>query len=161
MKWIVTMVAVALAGALPAHAQADANAGAADAEREVREAVERFGRAFAEADAPALDILLTEDYVHTNWNGAVLGKSAWLDYVRSRRVELESGALRIDAHTTDDLKVRLHGGVAVVTGGNTTRGERAGQAFETRIRFTHVWVKENGSWRRAAFHDSTIAEPST
>jgi ketosteroid isomerase-like protein len=159
MKRIVTMVAVALAGALPAHAQADAGAGA-DAEREVREAVERFGRAFADADASALDPMLTKDYVHTNWDGAVLGKSGWLDYVRSRRAQLDSGTLRIDAHTTDDLKVRLYGDVAVVTGRNTTRGKRGGDAFETRIRFTHVWVKQDGSWRRAAFHDSTIAEPS-
>ena len=160
MKRIVTMVAVALAGALPAHAQADAGAGAAEAEREVREAVERFGRAFAEADASALGPMLSEDYVHTNWDGAVLDKSGWLDYVRSRRAELESGALRIDAHTTDDLKVRLYGNVAVVTGRNTTRGERGGEAFTTRIRFTHVWVKVDGGWRRAAFHDSTITEPS-
>ncbi len=127
-------------------------------EKEIRALLDRFGKAFVEADAATLETLLADDYVHTNSNGGTLNKARWLDYIRTRNAELKSGRLRVNSYINDDLKIRVYGNTAVVTGRNTSGGERDGKAFSLQLRFTHVWVKQAGQWRRAAFHDSAIQQ---
>ncbi len=129
----------------------------AAAERQVRKRVEQFSQAFVRADAVALAPLLAEDYMHTNANGSVLGKSQWLAYIATRKTELETGRLTLESYANEDVQVRIYGATAVVTGMNRARGKRDGQAFQTRLRFTHVWVYRRGKWLRAAFHDSAVA----
>ncbi len=131
---------------------------ASRSEEEIRASLDRFFKAFVEADATTLEALLADDYVHTNSNGGTLNKTRWLDYIRTRNAELKSGRLRIDSYTNDDLKISVYGNTAVVTGRNQSRGAREGQAFSLELRFTHIWVKQAGQWRRAAFHDSAIQQ---
>jgi ketosteroid isomerase-like protein len=130
----------------------------ADAQQHVRASVDRFGDAFLKADVDALDALLTDDYVHTNLSGTVLDKTRWLNYVKSRRGEIKSGKLKVGSYVNDGIVVRVYGDAAVVTGRNVTKGAREGKAFTTRLRFTQVWVKQSGRWRRAGFHDSALPE---
>lgn len=127
-------------------------------EKEIRALLDRFGKAFVEADAATLEALLADDYAHTNSNGGTLNKTQWLDYIKTRSAELKSGRLRVDSYINDDLKIRIYGNTAVVTGRNTSRGAREGKAFSLQLRFTHVWVKQAGLWRRTAFHDSAIQQ---
>ena len=130
----------------------------ADAQEQVRSSVDRFGDAFLKADVDALDALLTDDYVHTNLSGTVLDKTRWLNYVKSREGEINSGKLKVDSYVNDGIVVRVYGDAAVVTGCNVTKGAREGQAFTTRLRFTQVRVKQSRRWRRAAFHDSALPD---
>jgi hypothetical protein len=121
-------------------------------------ALAAFSAAFARADAAALDTLLTADYVHTNGGtGAVLDKSRWLEYIRARRVELETGRLRLDRYETKGVDVRLSPPVAIVTSEVATGGVRDGSRFTSRLRVTQVWVYRERRWRRAAFHDSPVS----
>jgi Domain of unknown function (DUF4440) len=124
---------------------------------EVLRAVETFSRAFAAADTNALSGLLTRQYVHTNGSSAPLQKTQWLQYVGARNAEIKSGALVLREYRNEDLIVETYSDqTAIVQGVNTASGERNGQPFRTRIRFTQVWVQENGRWKRAAFHDGRI-----
>ena len=125
-------------------------------ERVIRDLVEEFGQAFARADADALDAFLAEDYVHTNSGGGILDKRTWLSWIQTRREELATGRLIIESYVNADVEVRIFGDAAVVTGRNTTQGYRDDRPFTIQIRFTHVWVFEQGRWRRAAFHDTHI-----
>jgi hypothetical protein len=134
-----------------------AAAGANEAEVAVRDAFSAFRHAFVTADLPVLRALLTDDYVHTNGrSGEVLDRQQWLGYMTARRTELDQGSLIIDTYLVDDLEVRIQGEAAdsaVVTGVAISSGRRHGAPFESRVRFTNLWVQRDGAWRRAAFHD--------
>jgi ketosteroid isomerase-like protein len=64
----------------------------------------------------------------------------------------------------DDMKVRVYGDEAVVTGRNTTKGQFKGRDISGQYRWTDTWAKRNGRWQCVAEHDSKIAagvDPST
>jgi len=132
---------------------------AVNPEADVRSAVAAFGEAFVAADVSVLNGLLEENYIHINGrSGNVLNKDDWLKWVGSRRAELESGALVVSEYRIEDLEVRIHGEAAVVAGVAVAVGARQGVPYDSRVRFTNVWVNSGGAWRRAAFHDSPLAE---
>jgi len=143
--------------ALPDRAEAREASG----EDEVRSAVSDFGRAFVEADVAYLRSHLTEGYVHVNGgSGKVLNRSEWLDWLDTRRAGLASGELVISEYSIGDMVVKLYGETAVVTGVVESRGIHKGKPFTSRIRFTNVWLRLEGEWLRAAFHDSSIPRPT-
>jgi ketosteroid isomerase-like protein len=118
--------------------------------------VGRFSKAFVEADVSILNTLLSEDYIHTNSTGSVLNKQQWLEYNKTRRADLEAGRLEIESYENKDLRIRVYGESAIVTGTNVAKGKREGKPFVTELRFTHLWIKQSGQWKRAAFHDSAV-----
>jgi Domain of unknown function (DUF4440) len=141
-----------------------ASVSAAEPDSLQRLALERalvaFNAAFARGDAPALDTLLTGDYLHTNGGtGSVLDKSRWLEYIRARRTELASGRLRVTRYEASAVTIRWHGAAAVVGCRVVSEGSRDGTPFAARLQVTQFWVRSGGQWRRAAFHDSPIPGP--
>lgn len=129
-----------------------------DPEQQVQDAVARFGDAFVAADVAVLELLLSDDYIHTNSTGSVLNKQQWLEYIKSRRADLESGRLKMESYKNTDLRIRVYEEAAIVTGTNVAKGKREDKQFVTELRFTHLWVRQRGQWKRAAFHDSAITK---
>ena len=128
-------------------------------EHEVRAAVSVFARAFQEAEVSVLRTLLTENYLHVNGgSGSVLNRDQWLTWLTSRRVEIDRGDFAYETYQIEDLQVQVYGEVAVVVGVTRAHGRRNGVSFTKAGYFTNVWVKQNGVWRRAGFHDSPIPE---
>ncbi|MFW6085172.1 MAG: nuclear transport factor 2 family protein [Gemmatimonadota bacterium] len=128
-------------------------------EDEVRAAVERFGQAYRDADVGTLRGMLSPDYVHVNGgSGSRIDRDQWLSWVASQKRLLDEGELRIESYEVTDTRIQLHGNTAVVTGTVSSEGVRSGEPFRVNVRFTNVWVDEDGTWRRAAFHDSPIPE---
>jgi Domain of unknown function (DUF4440) len=120
-------------------------------------ALQAFSRAFLKADAEALDTLLTADYLHTNGGtGTVLTKIQWLEFIRGRRAELQSGRLQVARYEATNQEVRWYAGAAVVSTQVVSEGRRDGAAFESRLQVTQVWVRRGDRWWRAAFHDSPL-----
>ena len=87
------------------------SAGLAGLER----AMDAFARAWAGGDIAALETLLSPSYTHNDVFGTQLSRSAWLTYAAQR-----SG--RSTGFTFRDVKVRLFGDTAVVTGFNDISG---------------------------------------
>ncbi len=56
----------------------------------------------------------------------------------------------------DDMDVRLYGDTAVVTGREHMKGVHSGHAGEFIVRFTNVYVREDGRWRLVAHHSTEI-----
>lgn len=120
-------------------------------------ALQAFTGAFLRADAEALDTLLTADYLHTNGGtGTVLDKTQWLEFIRSRRAELQSGRLQVDRYQATSQEVRWYPAVAVVSSRIVSAGRRDGAPFESRLQVTQVWIRRGERWWRAAFHDSPL-----
>jgi hypothetical protein len=125
----------------------------------VRAAVSVFGRAFELADVAALEASLAAGYIHINGrSGGVINRVDWLGWVSSRRGELEKGTLLIGAYEVQDIDVVMYGKTAVVTGLVYSSGHRNGDPFESGVRFSNVWVCKDGTWLRAAFHDSQLPD---
>lgn len=132
-----------------------------DREAEVRTAVNVFARAFLEADVPTLKSLLTENYVHVNGrSGDVLNRKNWLKWVKSRRAELENGELVVSDYRVEDVIVALDGNTAIVIGTVFSSQARKESASTSRIRFSNTWLYRKGEWRKAAFHDSPLPQPT-
>jgi hypothetical protein len=128
----------------------------ADSERRsLDEAVKRFGEAWAVGDVHALDELLAPEYTHTDVTGQVLNRSQWLAYAKTR-AGLATGI------EFADLQTRMFGNSAIITGANIVRD--AGEDFpgapgrNFQLRFTQVWIKSGGRWRRTAFQ-ATFVQP--
>lgn len=127
-----------------------------DKEVQIRQALEAFSKAFVIADTAQLSKMLTENYLHSNNGAAPIGKSAWLQYIQSRKKALEKNTLHINDYQNEEVVIKIYNNTAIINGLNIAEGIENGKQFETKIRFTHTWVQEDGIWKRASFHDSVI-----
>lgn len=89
--------------------------------------------------------LLDEDFVITFEDGSTYSKTGYISYSATP-------SARIDVAEVSDLKIRLHGNTAVMTGAYHERGEDKGEAYDYHDRFTDVWMKKDGKWRLIASH---------
>src|SRR6059036_4089437 len=86
-------------------------------------------------DRAALERLLSDDYLYTHSNGSVLNKAQEITESMSSEVRWTDSKLA-------DLKVRIFGDVAVLTGEQTIQGTAKGYVPGPR-RITDIFVKRN------------------
>lgn len=128
-------------------------------EEDVKNSVEEFGEAFLRADISILSDLLCENYIHVNGSsGNVINKTNWLNWIESRRTLLDKSELVVNSYIIEDVQIKLFEETAVVTGIVKSDGLRKDLPFKSHLRFTNVWIIEDGKLCRASFHDSTIPE---
>ena len=101
-------------------------------------------------DARKLDALLADDWLLTHSDGRVQTKGEYLRELSSRRRSNQ-------AITNEDVKTRMYGETAVVTGISVQSGVTDGKPWNGRFRFTRVWVAHAGGWRMVASHSSRVA----
>jgi len=133
-------------------------AGAADDPAEVKALVIQFANAYRAGNTQVIDRLLASQYSHINNGGKPIDREAYLDWNRKRKAKLTSGAWSIASYDLSELKVTAFQESAVATGVVTASGERDGKGWNSKVRFTNLWIRENGAWRRAAFHDTKLDE---
>jgi ketosteroid isomerase-like protein len=109
-------------------------------EEELLKLENEFARAVASNDADALDRLLADDWIIVDPDGSIIDKARFLGVIRS-------GALSHDSMESTDLRVRLYGNTAVVTGLTTSKGKFMGQEFTSCERATDIFVKQTGRWQ--------------
>jgi ketosteroid isomerase-like protein len=100
---------------------------------------------YKERKIEQLASLLDEDFVITFEDGSTFSKTGYISYSATPSV-------KIDVAEMSDLKIRMHGSTAILTGGYHERGDNKGKAYDYRDRFTDVWIKSSGKWRLAASH---------
>ena len=88
-----------------------------------------------------------DDFVMTVADGYTMTKGQMLASVRDT-------SYRPDVLQSDDMKVRMFGNTAIVTGAFLEKGKDKGKPFERRGRFTDTWVNLKGEWRCVASHFS-------
>ena len=96
-----------------------------------------------DAFAPLLD----EDFVITFEDGSIYGKTGYLSYSAS-------SSTHVDLVELPEMKIRVHGDTAIVTGIYHEKGVDAQRTYDYRDRFTDVWMKKAGKWRLVAAHYS-------
>jgi hypothetical protein len=147
MKQIPVGIGIALLTVLTVSAQ-----DAASVTREVLRLEQVTSNAVVKKDRAAVQPLYADDYSYIHSNGSVADKALEL-------ADVVSPDSKWTSVTLTDMKVRVYGGAAVVTGLETLLGSEKGFVPGPR-RFTDVWVNRNGRWQEVA-GQSTIVSKDT
>lgn len=118
-------------------------------EAAVLEAVRATCKAYLDGDPGRIGELLTEDFTLTDASGAVSTREDDLENARK-------GTIRYQVFENHDMKVRLHGDAAIVTGRTTVKGNAGSSAFAAEFQFTDTLVRRENRWRFAATHVSRV-----
>jgi ketosteroid isomerase-like protein len=109
-------------------------------QKELVKLEDEFARAVARNDADALDGILADDWIIVDPDGSMISKARFLGVIKS-------GVLVHESMESTDLRIRLYGNTAVVTGLTTTKGKFMGQDFASCERATDVFVKQTDRWQ--------------
>ena len=144
-----TAAAVLVASAGPVGAQA---ASSAAVEEQIKKIEKDRAAAVTKADVAALDAVTSDDYSLIDRNGRVRDKAQTMSAIKT-------GDIKITSNEVSDLKVRVYGDTAVVTGRADTKGTIGGKDVSGPMLFTRVYVKKNGRWQSVAFQQTAISAP--
>lgn len=108
----------------------------------------QWNTAYKRSDITVMDSLLADDFIITVENGSTFSKSGYIAHSGDSTV-------RVTVSDMSDLRVRVHGNTAVVTGAYHEKGTDKGRAYEYRDRFTDVWMNIKGKWQVIASHYSS------
>ena len=111
-------------------------------------------KALIKRDMSVLESFTAEDYTGTSPDGAFYTRAQARDSITSGDYVLESAEL-------DDMKVRVYGDTAVLTGRSTEKSKYKGQDVSGQYRFIDVFVKQGGRWRVVASQVTRIAPQET
>jgi len=124
-----------------------------DATTATLEALESdWNQAHMKGDAASLEALWSDDLTVAVPKMPVMSKSEVLSFVRSGRMHFER-------YETTDIRVRMYGTAAVVTGRLQRTRTIDGKKLDDDWRFTKVYANQQGRWRVVAFHASEAAQP--
>lgn len=112
----------------------------ADAEAELLKANQQYDEAIMRGDAAALDRIFADDFIYTNPKCEVIGK-------KDQIAALSSGAGNLEGAKSDDVRIRIYGETAVMTGRFTATEQRAEKTTAIEERYTAVWVRKDGRWQ--------------
>jgi ketosteroid isomerase-like protein len=118
-----------------------------DEENAVLQAERDLATCYLNGDAGAITWGVMEDYTLTNSTGKITTRVDDLDEARKKDPKYE-------VFENHDMKVRIHGDTAVVTGRRHTKGIAGGKPFDSKFQFTDTFVKDAGRWRLLAGHVS-------
>ena len=102
-----------------------------------------------DADVAALNDVLADDLVYTHTTGTVDSKTKLVG-------NIGSGAVNYELIEPADVKVRLYGDVAVVTGNSEMRVVAGGKVFELSIRFIEVYVSDGDRWQLVSWQSTRV-----
>src|SRR5438270_1008887 len=100
----------------------------------VRNLEKKWTDSYKQHKIDILASLLTEDFVITVEDGNTYSKSGYITHSADSSVQ-------VDVAEISNLKVRMHGTTAVVTGAYHERGKSNGRPYEYHDRLTDVWMK--------------------
>lgn len=107
----------------------------------------KWTESYKQRQVQMLSSLLAEDFVITIEDGNTYSKTGYISHTAEPSVHVEVAEMA-------DLKVRMHGNTAVVTGAYHERGESNGKPYEYHDRLTDVWMRIGGKWQVVASHYS-------
>ncbi len=111
-----------------------------------------WSQADVQRDAAALNRILAEDWIGIDFEGTVLNKAQALEGIRSASGSLQSTVLR-------DMKIRVYGNTAVITGTDTEKGEYHGKDSTGKYCWTDVFVRRNGHWQAVSSQSTKVTAP--
>lgn len=125
---------------------------AQDATEQLKKLETDRAAAVVKGDVAMLDKHTSDDYVLITMDGRMSDKSQMLD-------AFKSGQSKLTADDLSDVKVRIYGNAAVVTGKADVKGTLGGRDATGQVLFTRVYVKKGGRWQSVSFQQTRISNP--
>ena len=125
---------------------------AASAEEELKKLETNRAAAVVKGDVATLEKQTSDDYTLINMNGQMSDKSQMVNAFKTGQSKLTSDEL-------SDMKVRVYGNTAVITGKADVNGTLGGKDATGQIMFTRVYVKKGGQWQSVAFQQTRVSNP--
>jgi ketosteroid isomerase-like protein len=118
----------------------DSNNSSADTNQIILKLNQEVMAAIKNKDAASLEPLFADDFIYRTHFGAEAGKAEFLQSIASMPLEILSVR-------GEELKVNVYGETAVLTGVQHAEARPlAGEAEESVVAFTVVFVKREGRW---------------
>ena len=137
---------LAAVSAVPARGQG----GSAAVEDQIKKMEKDRAAAVVKGDVATLEKLTSDDYMFINAYGQLSDKATTMNGIKT-------GNIKLTSNEVSDLKVRVYGNTAVVTGKANSKGTIGGRELTGPVMFTRVYVKNNGKWQSVAFQQTPIA----
>jgi ketosteroid isomerase-like protein len=122
-----------------------------DVEEELLKLEKEFENAIVKNDPEAIERFVAADWIIIDPDGQIVHSNRFFEAIKS-------GALTHEIMESQDLRVRVYGDSAVVTGLTRTKGKFMGQDFSTEERATDVFVKRDGRWQCVLTHLTRLAK---
>ena len=112
----------------------------------------KWTESYKQRNIEILSSLLADEFVITVEDGSVYSKAGYISHTADSDTKVKIAEM-------SDLKVRVHGNTAIVTGTYHERGESNGKPYDYHDRLTDCWVKSGGKWQVIASHYSVPYKP--
>ena len=122
-------------------------------EAELIELQQILVKAWLTGDRTMVERIITPEWTSTGPDGRTTDRATVLAQV------FETGVHQIRDLKVDDVKARVFGDAAVVTGLTHGVGEFEGFNYDVFIRFTDTFVRREGRWQAVASHASLVQDP--
>jgi len=128
-----------------------AQAGESDDVKVLLDLESKMAQAWVQRDTQILEQILADDYTLAGTGDALIGKGQYM-------AGLDNPEFRTTSAIVADLRIRVYGDAAVVTGRATYRGwsKKRGR-YVRRFRFTDTFVRRESTWKCVATHASGLA----
>ena len=122
------------------------------AEQEIVRLADAWATAELRGDTAYLESILTNDFIGIGPLGFMLTKQEWL-------ARHQSGDMKYDVHTLNEVRVRAYPEAAIVIGRLTQEATYRGNPMNAQLRTTLVFVHQQGQWQLAGLHFCNIGQP--
>ena len=106
-------------------------------------------QAMLNADVAALNNVLADDLIYAHTTGTIDSKSSMID-------NIGSGAIDYELIEPTDVRIRLYGDVAVVTGSANMQVSVGDQIHQVFIRFIEVYVARDDQWQLVSWQSTRV-----
>jgi ketosteroid isomerase-like protein len=128
------------------------SAWAEDVQEQLKKLETDRAAAAVKGDVATLEKQTADDYTFINLYGQMSDKSQMVN-------NFKTGQTKLTSNEVSDMKVRVYGNTAVITGKVDVAGTMAGKDTKAQIMFTRVYVKKGGQWQSVAFQQTRVSNP--
>ncbi len=148
---VITMLAIAVSSLALGQTKSSKAKQSSNVEQAIKQLDNERMQAIQKSDTAFIERVYANDYVVIGANGTVRNKAQVI-------ADFKSGALKVESLKDDELKVRVYGDTAILTGRSTSKVKDKGQDISGQSLFTRVYVKRNGQWQFVTHHMSRIPQ---
>ena len=112
-------------------------------EAKILQLEQKWTDAYKQHSVSVLTSLLAPDFTVTVESGRTFGRIGYMSHAVDTSVQ-------VTVAEQSDLRVHMHGNVAVVTGSYHEVGTALGKPYRYVDRFTDIWMKNAGRWQLIA-----------
>ncbi len=146
---VVCVLAACAVGAF-GQAKTDAPKGGASVQQTLMQMEKDWTKAGLDKDAATLDRIIADDWTAIDYQGKMETKAQAI-------ADLKSGSSTLATVTLGEMKVRVFGNTAVVTGSDTEKSTYKGKDSSGKYVWMDVFVSRGGKWQAVASESTKAA----